>query len=486
MKKIVFLLLLGMALRVSAQTPKYIRIDTVYKPYFQFDYKAWIDTDSTHTHPLLPSEAVFQVPQLIYSDDDTNIYTDYNFIGDALQYNYFEEPTEVYGLTMYKHEYWEHEVKQCNLPEPVRQEYLYLYEAMTDTFQLMAQVPWSYSVPTVDLDTFEFWQSNLTEHLCGSQVFLCSDDYPACRRDFYFDKPIRVQDSFYVGFSEKWGQLNIDDPDSIIRGPSTQYAFLSTSVTSCHNGYANLYMSPDSSCWIKNKMRLLWKPGLFEYFVPGEYEYYPYNMRPNEWVYKIVPEFALVLPIIKVYDTIWAVDTPACTPVWTFDLMSTYGNTVRLRWTHDGTHDEWQVSYGPHGTLPDDGTKVNCHTNTWSYQDTVGELMVAYVRTVCRELDTLRFSEWSEGVEWQVNVGIGSQGGGLTEVGLKPNPASEWVEVVSPGEVQGIEVYDAGGVKWREMPRSTAGFTVRDWAKGTYMVVIHTAAGSVTKRLVVE
>ena len=483
MKKTVVLLLLCLVFRLAAQTPKYIRIDTVYKPYFQFDYKAWIDTDSTHTHPLIPYEQRFQVPIITLMTDDTIYYNSDCFYGDVLQYNYFEEPTYVYGLAMYNvNTNWFYQI--CDRTEPIRQEYLYLYEAMTDTFQLMAQVPWSYSVlPLDEIDTFDSWYNFF--HRCGTMFF--DGKNPACRRDYYFDKPIHVQDSFYVGFSENYGQRNIDDPDSIIRGPETHYGFLSTSLTSVTGGtYSNSFYSPDSSCWIKNKMRLLWKPGLFEYFVPGTYEYYPYNMRPFEWVYKIVPEFALVLPIIKVYDTIWAVDTPACTPVWTFDLMSTYGNMVRLRWTHDGTHDEWQVSYGPHGTLPDDGTKVNCHTNTWSYEDTVGELMVAYVRTVCRELDTLRFSEWSEGVEWQVNVGIGSQGGGLTEVGLKPNPASEWVEVVSPGEVQRIEVYDAGGVKWREMPRSTAGFTVRDWAKGTYMVVIHTPSGSITKRLVVE
>ncbi|MBR3725496.1 MAG: T9SS type A sorting domain-containing protein [Bacteroidales bacterium] len=481
MKKIVFLLLLGMVFRVSAQTPKYIRIDTVYKPYFQFDYRQWLDTDNTH--PLGSMDFEFQVPFIGVHDDDTTIYYSTCYYGDALQYNYFEEPTDVYGLAMYNSDLHAHDHFNCSRRDPYRQEYLYLYEAVTDTFQLMAQVPWTYTAPVTELDTFPNWV-NVYGHICGQEVYH-GNDWPFCRRDFYFDKPIRVQDSFYVGFSNNWGKRNPDDPDSA-DWFRTYYGVLSTSLTSDQNHRANCYMSPDSACWIKNKMKLFWKPHYTDTLGPGLVEHYFYNLRPHEWVYKIVPEFFLVLPIIQEYDTVWAVDTPACTPVWTFDVMSTYGNTVRLRWTHDGTHDEWQVSYGPHGTLPDDGTKVNCHTNTWSYRDTVGELMVAYVRTVCRELDTLRYSEWSEGVEWQVNVGIETQGGGLAEVRLRPNPASEWVEVVSAVEVQGIEVYDAGGVKWREMPRSTAGFTVRDWAKGTYMVVIHTTAGSVTKRLVVE
>lgn len=478
-------MLLGMVLQMSAQTPTYIRIDTVYKPYFQFDYKQWIDTDNTH--PLAANDVPFQVPQIFYQDDDTTIYAPAYYHGDALQYNYFEEPTEVYGLAMYNSDYWnqvfDRDHVYCGHSEPLRQEYLYLYDAMTDTFQLMARVPWTYTAPVVRTDTFPLVQ-NVLGHICGQEVHR-DYEFLFCRRDFYFDKSIRVQDSFYVGFSNNWGKRNIDDPDTA-DWYRTSYSVFTTSFTTTQHGMVNRYMSPDSACWIKNRMRLFWTPTYVDTFAPGIVEHYLYNLRPNEWVYKIVPEFFLVLPIIRVYDTVWAVDTPACTPVWTFDIMSRYGNTVRLRWTHDGTHNEWQVSYGPQGTSPDDGTKEYCHTNMWSYEDTVGEQMVAYVRTVCRELDTLRYSEWSEGVEWRVNVGIGSPGGDLTGVGLKPNPSSEWVEVVSPGEVQGIEVYDAGGVKWREMPRGTVGFTVRDWAKGTYMVVVHTAKGSATKRLVVE
>ena len=232
-------------------------------------------------------------------------------------------------------------------------------------------------------------------------------------------------------------------------------------------------------------MRLHWEPNssYLNDYLNGTLLY---NLRPNEWTYQTVPEFFLVLPIFKVYDTIWTVDTPACTPVWDFRIMSRYDNTVRLRWSHDGTHNEWQLSYGPQGIRPEDGTMVTCHTNTWSYDDTVGELMVAYVRTVCRELDTVRYSEWSEGVEWLVLQGVDQPEVGQPEVVLRPNPAKERVEVVSPAEVKRIEVYDAGGVKWRELPRGTSGFAVDEWPKGTYMVVVHTSAGTVTKRLVVE
>ena len=95
-------------------------------------------------------------------------------------------------------------------------------------------------------------------------------------------------------------------------------------------------------------MRLHWEPNS-SYLNDYLYGTLLYNLQPNEWTYQTVPEFFLVLPIFKVYDTIWTVDTPACTPVWDFRIMSRYDNTVRLRWSHDGTHNEWQLSYGPHG-----------------------------------------------------------------------------------------------------------------------------------------
>ena len=235
-------------------------------------------------------------------------------------------------------------------------------------------------------------------------------------------------------------------------------------------------------------MKFYWKPeGLDSAMYETHNLIYEYNVRPYEWTYQVTPEFVLVLPIFKVYDTIWAVvDTPACTPVWDFSILSRYGNTVRLRWSHDGTHNEWQVSYGPQGMRPEDGTMVTCNTNTWSYDDTTGEMMVAYVRTVCRELDTVRYSDWSEGVEWYVQQGIADEGKEAAAVTLRPNPAREWVEVETASRVQRIDVYAASGAKVKSMPEGVAGFSVGDWARGTYLLVVSTPEGKATRKLVVE
>ncbi len=118
--------------------------------------------------------------------------------------------------------------------------------------------------------------------------------------------------------------------------------------------------------------------------------------------------------------------------------------------------------------------------------------MTAYVRTVCRELDTLRFSEWSEAVEWQTRYeGITPPGREerLSEgVRLMPNPAQEGVTVLSNYRMEAVDIYHSNGKKIvSTTPQSYAArFGVADWPKGVYIVVVHTILGDVTKKLVVE
>ena len=212
----------------------------------------------------------------------------------------------------------------------------------------------------------------------------------------------------------------------------------------------------------------------------------------HEWVNYDTRDFWMVLPIVKTYDTVWAVDTPACAAVQGFNIMSRFGDTIVLRWVPDDIHDEWQISYGPEGTGPDDGTKVFCHTNRWRYIDTLhdGVPMVAYVRTVCRELDTLRFSPWSWGLTWRGQADIVlPEGGRLAgSVRLMPNPASEQVLVLSEHRMEGVEVYQSDGRQYATLRAEgySASLSVKDWPKGVYVLRIRTTSGPVLQKLSVE
>ena len=99
MKKVVFILMVVLGWGIAAQAPRYVRIDTVYKPYFQFDYRTWLDTDNTHQ--LIAGASTMTYPNR-FSIDTLFIRVDGSFFqGDALQYNYVEQPTDVYGLSLY-------------------------------------------------------------------------------------------------------------------------------------------------------------------------------------------------------------------------------------------------------------------------------------------------------------------------------------------------------------------------------------------------
>lgn len=292
--------------------------------------------------------------------------------------------------------------------------------------------------------------------------------------EFFFNKPVHVTDSFYVGFSTNFVNVSVNEEHPL----AVYHPHYKCTTTNYLGAPVEDHYDSCGMPRVKVKVRGRNPWDTVAYRMCG--------MRLNEWKDTMVEQFWRVLPIIMVYDTIWTVDTPACRPVWDFKMLSRYGNTVRLRWSHDGPHNEWQVSYGPQGMRPEDGTMVTCNTNTWSYDDTTGEMMVAYVRTVCRELDTVRYSLWGEGVEWYVQQGIADEAKDATAVILRPNPARDWVEVEATQRVQGIDVYAASGAKVKSLPEGVRGFSVSEWAKGTYLLVVRTPEGKATRKLVVE
>lgn len=71
---------------------------------------------------------------------------------------------------------------------------------------------------------------------------------------------------------------------------------------------------------------------------------------------------------------------------------------------------------------------------------------------------------------------------------VSPNPATQTVRVASGFGITAIEVFDAAGAKVHEQKASgmTATLEVGRWARGTYMLRIHTAVGIATKKLVVQ
>ena len=111
------------------------------------------------------------------------------------------------------------------------------------------------------------------------------------------------------------------------------------------------------------------------------------------------------------------------------------------------------------------------------------------MRTVCRELDTLRYSEWSEAVYWQTrNAGVNAPKL-VDDIKIAPNPATDKVVVSSEMHlIEGIDVYNSEGKRYGAwQPHShQAVFSVKNWPAGAYVVVVFTEHGDIKKRFVVE
>ena len=181
-----------------------------------------------------------------------------------------------------------------------------------------------------------------------------------------------------------------------------------------------------------------------------------------------------------------------------------YTDTVTVQWAQDSLHPEFELSYGCEGIRPEDGTIVTLRDNKWMFSDTAysDTPMVAYVRTVCREYDTLRWSRWSDPVYFRLHherddttqheeISMPDERDVLSRfVRIMPNPASGNVLVMSSYGIDRIEVFDVRGERVLEQSntehRRSAEFDVTSWAKGVYVVLIHTPGGTSAKRLVVK
>ena len=74
------------------------------------------------------------------------------------------------------------------------------------------------------------------------------------------------------------------------------------------------------------------------------------------------------------------------------------------------------------------------------------------------------------------------------DVQLVPNPADGFVRVVTPDGLRSIEAYDMSGRRMLALTANSteASFNVADWPAGTYIVILHTAAGTAVQRLAVK
>ena len=466
MKKTIYLMICVLtAAGVSAQSHTFR--DTSYVPYWQFDFDSWVMEDPVHNgkatewQPLYPDQS------------RSGLVLKYD---DLLQYNYTDDPAgmKVVGLsaTIY--------LVKAQLSTEVPPEYLLLYEATPDSFILKAQVQWDETdtagrpCPLLMFNQVSCHNTSGLDGISSIQPYLNNPLYAVKQFDYYFDKPITVYDSFYVG-----GTCHaFEYPFTHEPGPVSYSSYVTFRTT---------WQRYDSTCVLPT----LWK--MYHYHHDGDLPF-------NQWYWKMSNQFLMILPIIEVVDTTF--NAPECPVVSGLFVRGNYTDTVTVQWDYDSLHPEYQLWYGPEADFETNSTMVPLRTNSWVFSDAAftNTQMIAYVRTVCHEYDTLRYSEWGNPIRFMLHheeqdttghgdIGVPEAGDDLARfVQLMPNPASGSVMVNSSYVIRRVEAYDVRGEKVMDQPTEgrTAIIDVTAWPKGAYVLLVRTPQGTAAKRLVVQ
>ncbi|MCQ2295717.1 MAG: T9SS type A sorting domain-containing protein, partial [Bacteroidales bacterium] len=390
----------------------------------------------------------------------------YPIIGDVVQRYYTEDDLEVVGLAAY---IWNGGTWWLNMIH-----YLLLYEAEPDTFQLVGMLPWQY------MDSNYTVRAPITTRHTNSQdCSVAAGDYytHADLVEKYFETPIVVKDSFYVGGTQR-GNL------PSIMGETYLYdAF----------DYHMFHTYSDLVVWGHSDSNCVRPPSHWKIMNmnPRELSYHP-EFGYNEWVNYETQQYLLVLPIVRRIDTTYY--APECEKPTNLHLAGTSGDSTTLAWNGNG-QGEWELSYGLLGQTLDECTIVGCSDSSWTYVDTLhdGMEMQACVRTVCRYDDSVYYSEWTYLVSWTnssepVEIHLPDEGELGAMVRMMPNPAQGKVTVLSSYRISRVEAYSLTGQQYlRQQPQSiSTSFDVSAWPQGVYLVTISTEGGSLTRKLVKE
>jgi len=264
-------------------------------------------------------------------------------------------------------------------------------------------------------------------------------------QEVFFDKPVTVRDSFYVGFS--------------------------ASQDLSSNGFV---FAEIASFGVTNDA------------VPDRAAYLVGTIDSGTWRYlPAAPIF--VFPILD--STGWYLTCArlVCPVAEEVELSMGAGMAV-LRWSADTLlQSRWQVSYGPEGTASGAGRVLNCnHPNTVLYnlEDTVR--YVAYVRGYCEECH--KWSAWSDGVAVYMGEEEGMEAAEAVAVELEPNPARGRATVRAGEVLRCVTVRDMRGVEVERVRCTgrTAELDVSGWPAGVYYVTVDTQSGTAQRKLVVQ
>ena len=399
-----------------------------------------------------------------------------------LSYYFTGSPLKVLGLAMFK-PIVQNRGQVEYADTLLHPEYLYLYEADTkrDSAYEVGRVSWSIGSPTRNLYIRSWVRNNISDTVCcGGQTG--GGQYSVA--EYYFDSAIVVDDSFYVGYSRNYE--NVDNPmmfEQVVQYHNACNRFLWVNCEGESAAGEEWYEWGTSICGI------LWPSILYKapwYTVTA-------NM-PDKWYCQhIVP---MVFPIIQVDTTV----PPAyyCPPVENLQVHGTDSESCDVTWDAFLNHQHgYEVQYGPRNVPQSQWQSVYAGMNFTHIEGLNPALYYALrVRPRCEGFAWPNYDGGEYDGQWCETVYFHPSD--LHDAGMEPspiarhttvmpNPATEQVTVRSDFVIVDIDLYDAQGVHLWNISSGSISETldVSGLAAGRYTLMVKTAHGITAKPLII-
>ena len=392
----------------------------------------------------------------------------------------------------------------------VLREYLYLCEAGSGTTYELARVRW---LPN---DTSRFIKIRHTEPVDQTQELsfynycvqrpdpysfhYCCGGVPFTRvtnvAEYYFEHPITVCDSFYVGCSnETFDTASSYDPGSTLRCPSHYYLMaMHTEPFDC-KGNVNNGSYYDPVCNIQ------W-PAIFENHW-DDFGVYGNANNPDSssgdvfqilfnhgTFYTTTPYIPMVFPIVMVDTTV--PPHSYCPAVENLQLTSYSPGCIDLSWDAFVNHrNGYEIFYGRRNQQESEWTTVFVQNNFAQLCDLDPRFFYEVrVIPVC--------DKDQNSAQWVVSAPFrpdGSSAVSVTEPSalsrhttLSPNPTTGIVHIHSDYVITRLDIYDTEGrhLDFYAYPGRDADLDLSNYAPGLYHLVVSTPQGRTTKQVIKE
>ena len=198
------------------------------------------------------------------------------------------------------------------------------------------------------------------------------------------------------------------------------------------------------------------------------------------WEYGEQRSYPLVFPIIRR-------DCDSCPQVRGLQFVKSGARKAFFRWEQGVNHHDWQLSYGPAGTAPDDGTIIDySQRQSGLIEFDPDSHYVVYVRARCRFARD-EYGPWSDPLNFCLN-GNGIDEADAAGLTLSPNPTADKVTLGCSTGIRQVTVFNAAGVQVHTESigsGTSATIDTKGWPAGQYVVTVETTAGTASRVLTV-